>query len=685
MKFIDRNQQHAFRAVAGWIYRQRSSEAISLVLLSILLGLGSGAGIWLFKRVIDLTHAFVTNLFLPALAPYGAWTRILPLIAGGLVVGLLVRYGVRGERHHGVAGIMVSVALAGGRLPYRNLPLKAAASALSIGSGASVGPEDPSVQIGANLGSFVGQRLHLTDERTRSLVAAGAAGGIAAAFNAPIAAVFFALEIILGELRGASLSVVVLTSVISAVFTQAVSGQQPAFRVPAYSFGSAWELPIYLLLGLLAGMVAALYIRGLYAARDVFARLALPAWVKPALAGAVVGATGIFFPQVLGVGYETIAEILASPNLSIGLLLILLFAKLVLTPMSIGGGFQGGVFAPSLFLGAALGGAFGAFIQNLLPGLNIVPGAFAMVGMAAVLAGAVHAPLTAILLLFEMTNDYRIILPVMFAVIISLLVSQRLVQESVYTLSLVRHGIRLERGRDVEVLEGMTVGEVMSQCKHVLAAHETLSEALELFARTHSHGFPVVSDTGELIGVLSIQDLESAQAGGSDLGARCVGDICSRKLIVAFPDEALSQALLRMSLTDVGRLPVVDRANPRRIVGLLRRSDVIRAYDQALKRHLERRHRLNQVRLSTLAHLPVEEARVEAGSSAAGSVIGAVPWPNEVIIASIRRGGKAIVPHGSTVLHPGDYIVYVAENGAASNRVRDLCRPGQPIDREEMQ
>ncbi|MFN8457827.1 MAG: chloride channel protein, partial [Anaerolineae bacterium] len=413
------------------------------------------------------------------LSPLGWWVTVFSPILGGLIAGWLLHLFVGAERHHGVAGIIEAVALAGGRLRYWRIPVKTVAAAISIGSGAAVGPEDPSVQIGANLGSMFGQWFRLSDERVRALVAAGAAAGVSAAFNAPIAAVFFALEIILGEISGYALGVVVLAAVVSAVFTQAVSGPQPAFHVPAYAFHSAWELPLYAGLGLLAGPIAALYIRLLYLAQDIFHGWSLPDWLKPAIAGIMVGLAGLALPQALGIGYETIENILAGSMLGLGLLIALLFAKLILTPVSIGGGFPGGVFAPSLFLGATLGAAYGAICERLFPAMGITAPAFAMVGMAAMLAATVHAPLTAILLLFEMTNDYHIILPLMFAVVVSLLFSQRLQRDSVYTLGLARKGVRIERGRDVEVLDALRVDEVMQTNFTTLLATDTLQTAAD--------------------------------------------------------------------------------------------------------------------------------------------------------------------------------------------------------------
>ena len=324
---------------------------------------------------------------------------------------------------------------------------------------------------------MLGQVFHMSDERVRMLVAAGAASAIAAAFNAPIAGVFFALEIVLGEISSSALGLILVASVTSAVLTQALSGNSPAFSIPAYAFNSLWELPLYLVLGLLAGPVSALYVNLVYQAQDFFEGWKLPRPLKTAFAGLAVGLVGIFLPQVLGVGYGAIGDVLNKNNLGLWLLLALLVAKLILTPVSLGGGFMGGVFAPALFIGATLGGAFGLVVSSIFPALGTNPSAFALVGMAAVLAGSVHAPLTAVILLFEMTNDYRIILPLMFAVAVSLVISQRIQRDSVYAMGLARHGIRLDRGRDVEVMGAISVGDAMHTGGATLLETMSLSDA----------------------------------------------------------------------------------------------------------------------------------------------------------------------------------------------------------------
>jgi chloride channel protein, CIC family len=655
------------------IERLPLSESVVLGGAAIGVGLASGISVWIFKRLIDLAHLLAVGGLGMELGRLAWWLVALVPVVGGLAVGLLAHFFIGEERHHGVAGIMEAAALAGGRLRYQRTPIKALAAAVSIGFGASVGPEDPSVQIGAGLGSLVGQRARLSDERVRALVAAGAAGGIAAAFNAPIAGVFFALEIILGEISGSALGLVLLAAVISAVFTQAVSGTQPAFHIPAYPFRSAAELPLYLGLGLLAGLLAALYVRMLYVAQDAFHAWRAPRWLKPAAAGLAVGVVGLWLPQAMGVGYEAIEQMLGGVPLALGLLLALLLAKLILTPISIGSGFPGGVFAPSLFLGAALGAAYGLLLDQWFPALQVAPAAFALVGMAAVLAGAVHAPLTAILLLFEMTNDYRIILPLMFAVFVSLAVSQWLQPDSVYALGLARKGIRLDRGRDVDVLHSLPVSEVMQTDPPVLYERDPLTTAIDTLTSTRRQGLPVLDAAGALVGIITMQDIDRALA-EPNAAAVTVGEVCSRDLLVAYSDETVSAALQRMSVRDIGRLPVVSRRAPRQLVGLLRRNEIVRAYDAALTRRAAKRHSVQSVRLDSLVPpgVQVEAFRVMANSACVNQTVSAVAWPRECVLVSLRRGRDVMIPHGDTLLQAGDNLV-VAGNTEALHLAQQLC------------
>jgi chloride channel protein, CIC family len=591
---------------------------------------------------------------------------------GGLLVGLMRHFFLTQERHHGVAGIMEAVAIAGGRLRYQRTPLKALAAAFSIGTGASVGPEDPSVQIGANIGSMIGQLSQLSTGRIRVLVATGAAAGIAAAFNAPIAGVFFAIEIILGELTTGAFGMIVLGSVISAVLTRAMVGPNPAFAIPAYAYNGPLELPFYFLLGVLAVPVSLVYVRAIYGFQDWFHKTTWPRWISPIFVGLLIGIIGLRYPQLLGDSYSAIADILFGRNLLPSLLLILLILKLLLTSLSIGAGFVGGVFAPSLFLGAALGGAFGSFIDQVVPQLQIHPSAFALVGMAAVLAGTIRAPITAIMLLFEMTNDYRIFLPLMFAVVISVFASERFFPFSVYTLSLARKGIHLRQGRDIDLLESLLVKDVMESAPGKIPDTKNLGDASQILVDLRSHGLPVVDNEGLLSGVLTIQDIETAMANDPVNAKRRVLLFCTKSMQVTYPDESVQQAVAKMIRLDIGRLPVVDRTNPQKLVGWLRRSTVMRAYDLARIRLASDQHTGGQIRLGAISGAEVIEMTIGAESAVAGKKMAEIPWPKDCVVASIQRGWNLVIPRGNTQLLQGDRLAIVVDKKDQENLRRLL-------------
>jgi CIC family chloride channel protein len=632
-----------------------------------IIGLLSAAGVLFFKQTIRWIHTLLWEDGAGLLVPHtGRWVLLLVPAVGGLVVGLIRTWWLSEERHHGVASVMEAVALAGGRLRYKETPLKVLVSAISLGSGASVGPEDPSVQIGASIGSFFGQKFHMSDQRTRVFVGAGVAAGIATAFNAPIAGVFFAVEIISGDLFISSFGMIVLSAVMAAVLTRALVGPQPAFPIPLYTYHGPMDLPFYLGLGLLAAPIALLYIQAIYWAHDFFHHLKLPKWLSPVLIGLLIGAVGLYYPQILGDSYEAVGDILNGREMVLGALVILVFLKIIFTALSLGAGFIGGVFAPSLFLGAALGGAYGLAMQHLFPTLHLVPSAFALVGMAAVLAGTVHAPVTAIMLLFEMTDDYRIVLPLMFAVTVSILVSQYFQPESVYSLGLVRDGLRLRRGRDIDVLESIKVKEVMEPRPVTIRADMPLLTVSAMFDQFHTHGLPVVDKEGRLIGIITLQDLQRALAEDPENPHRTAGDVCRKRLVVAYPEESIKEALHRMSVHEIGRLPVVDPSHPDHLLGWINRASIIRAYELALARRASLEHRGEQMRLEAITEAPVLEMTVVEDAPVAGKTVAEVPWPEGAVLVRVQRGHQLLIPHGDTLLLPNDRLTFVAEPGAVA-------------------
>lgn len=517
------------------------------------------------------------------------------------------------------------------------------------------------MQIGANIGCWWGEKWgRLSEETIPTLVAAGAASGVAAAFNAPIAGVFFAMEVILGEWSTQGITSILLASVFSSVVTQALSGAEPAFHVPAYAFQSAWELPAYLGLGVLAGLIAVAYVKLLYGFQDLFAGIRLWDGLKPALAGLGVGLIGMWLPQVFGVGYQSIEAVLNHQMRDLGLLLLLMSARLVLTPLSLGGGFKGGVFAPALFIGAMLGGAVGELLARSFSHLNIIPAAFAMVGMAAVLAAAIRAPFTAILLLFEMTRDYRIILPLMFSVGVSMWIAHRLESDSVYMKGLARAGIRIHRGRAIDVLENLTVSDVMAE-PQALKHSQNLEQAWETLLHLRLHGLPVVDEEEKLIGMLTIQDIDRIPP--EQWSTTRVSDVCTRQPILAYPDETLSVALQRMSTYDIGRLPVVSRQDPRQLIGILRRVDLVRAYNIALRRRALAHSILQEKDLEKMeSGMKLQHYTIFPGLALIGRSLAEIPWPAHCLVVMLQRDGKILIPRGQIRLEAGDRLTVLCDS-----------------------
>lgn len=617
-------------------------------------GVGGGLGAVAFRWLINsFTHIFfdVMQDWLSFMGP--TYVILVPAI-GGLLVGPMIYFFAREAKGHGVPEVMEAIALRGGRIRPVVVVVKSLASSLCIGSGGSVGREGPIVQIGSALGSTLGQTLKLSDERIRNLVACGAAAGIAATFNAPIAGVIFALEVILAEFSVRYFSTVVISSVTASVVGRIAFGNVPAFVIPQYSLVSPWELLLYVVLGILAGLVALLFVRILYWSEDLFDAWRFPEYFKPVAGGLLIGAVGFYFPQVFGVGYEPIEDALLGKML-LGTMGLLILVKILATSLTIGSGGSGGVFAPSLFIGAMLGGVFGSLAHQALPDITAEPGAYALVGMAAVFAGAAHAPITAIIILFEMTNDYRIILPLMLATVVSVLLAQRLRRESIYTLKLARRGVRLEHGRDIDVMQGVLVGEAMTTEVDTVYADLSLVDLDRLFHETHHHGFPVLDGNRELFGVVTVQDLERAKERGPIVGLS-VRDIATRQVLVAHPDEPVWAALKRLGTRDVGRLPVVDRQNPKQLVGAIRRHDIVRAYKVGIGRKLEMQAKAEHLRLGRLTGTEFVNVAVLPQSPAAHRAVRELNLPEDCLLVSIFRDSKVLIPHGTTRLLPGDRL-----------------------------
>lgn len=658
--------------------RPQVSEEVTLLVTSSVVGVGAGLGAialrWLISFFTRLSFSDLGGLLAPVL---GRFHVILLPALGGLLVGPIVYFFAQEAKGHGVPEIMAAVALKGGRIRPRVALAKSVASGITIGSGGSAGAEGPIAQIGAAVGSTVGQLLKMSDERVANLAACGAAGGIAATFNAPIAGALFALELILGEFSAAYFGTVVISSVVASVVANSVLGSGPILKVPAYSLVSPFELLLYLLLGLVAAPASLVFVRLLYFLEDKFDDAKMPPYLKPALGGLGVGLIGLVLPASLGAGYGTMEQALAS-KLSLLLMVALLVGKIVATSLCLGSGGSGGIFAPSLYMGAMLGGTFGTLAHLLFPSLTAAPGAYAIVGMSAFFAGAARAPITSIIILFEMTGDYRIILPLMLATVVSTTLSQHLQRESIYTLKLARRGIRLRQGRDVDILQGITVAEVMTRNTDAARSDWPLARLEREFARTRHHGLPVLDEQRQLVGIVTLQDLERARA-AEHPEQLTVADLATKDLVVAYPDEPVALPLRRMGARDLGRLPVVERANPRQLLGLLRRQDIIKAYDQALFSRRLVTSTADKLRLVQLPRTQLAEVEVAEGSPAAGNTVAKMGLPRDCVLVWIQHEGQTIMPHGDVVLHAGDQVAAMVRTEQVE-RFLALFRDARPAE-----
>lgn len=578
--------------LSSLLVKLKISDYPFVVVLSVLVGIGGGFGAIIFRKLI----AYFGHLFFDqgqTLLRVDAHHFLLPLIpaAGGLLVGLLIYHFAREVKGDGVPEVMEACVRRGGFIRPRVATAKVLASSICIGSGGSVGREGPIVQIGSALGSTLGQLFKLKEERTKLLVACGAAAGIAATFNAPIAGVFFALEIILGDFRVRTFAPVVLSSVTASITGRAFLGNYPAFIVPKYNLINGWEIPLYLLLGLGAGLIALLFILSLYRSEDLFRKIRIPEYLKPVLGGLLIGIIAIFFPHILGVGYgksplifgQSFAPIDGALNELLGfkLLIILVLLKILATSLTLGSGGSGGIFSPSLLLGALFGGAFGSLAHRFFPTITATSGAYALVGMGAVVAAAAHAPITAILIIFELTDNYLIILPLMAACTVSTLLVRYLKRDSIYTEKLTRKGISIRLGREVSIMERIKVKDVMDLEVVTVREDMTLNELIKFIPTTPYSDFPVVNTKGELVGAISYQDIRMALA-PKERKEMTVGDITSRRILTTTPDETLNDIISKFSRHSLEHLCVVDKRNKKRLLGVVNHHDIMHIYNREL-------------------------------------------------------------------------------------------------------
>ena len=548
------------------------NQSTFLLLAAIVVGIGGGYGAVVFRYVIQEETRLAFVYFAPALHALGRAQVVPVLVVGGVITALIISRFAAEAKGHGVPEVMAAIAMRGGIIRPRIIGVKAIASATCIGFGGSCGREGPIVQIGATIGSALGQIVRAPTPIMRTLVACGAAAGVSATFNAPIGGVFFASEVILGEFAPRSFAVIVVSSVVAAVIGRAHFGNHPSFTASAFYLFSPAELGLYAVLGVLAAFWAAAFVRLLYFAEDVFEKWQVSPILRAAAGFGAVGIIGMWYPQVFGVGYNVMDAILAS-HVPASHSLVLAILKPVATSLTLGSGGSGGVFAPSLYTGAMLGNTFGSVVHGLFPSWTAGAAAYGLVGMAAVFAAAAEAPITAIMIVFEMSNDYTIILPLMVTTVIATLLGRRLLGYTIYEMKLVRRGIDWARARKPRPLTHLRVGTIQRQPLVVATADQPIREVAERLHDSPEFVIPVVEEN-RFAGMIMASDLAASILKDPYMRA---GDLARDASSTLVRDDTVEQAAISMADPRTPLLPVIDR-DSHALVGIVTRKDVLDAY-----------------------------------------------------------------------------------------------------------
>jgi len=619
--------------------------------IAALVGVGVGVGAAALVALVEWLQEFL----LPFAIHEGRAWIFLTVPTGFLFAWLLAKRLAPEVGGDGVPQSVAALEVQGGRMRARVIPLKILATAATIGGGGSAGREGPIVQIGAAIGSVISNRFNLGEDQVRSLVAAGAGAGIGATFNAPIAGMLFALEVILSSFAARHMSAIVIASVTAAVTTQSLVGEELAIRADVYQLGDARELLLYAGLAIAVVAVGILFLRlvgGLE--RLIKPRVASLGLLRSVTAGLLVAGLVFVEPDVFGTGQAVTNRLLGGEVSEVWWVLILLaLAKVAATAITLTSGASGGAFMPSLFTGAAVGTGFALLVEPVWGVSTLDSGAFAVVGMAAMFAVVGRAPLTAILLVFEVTGarDYQLILPLMLTATLATFLAERFHPDSVYSMALKSMGISVRRTGEVDVLDTIDVGAVMTRPAVIAGPNDQLGDVEQRLNAAHSHGAPVL-DEGRLVGVITISDI--SRAGRVSSGR--VGEAMTPRPATVTPTTRVSRALERMAALGVGRLPVVAEDDPDQMVGMFRREDAVRAYHVALTAATD--VELHRARLAqrTGAGAGYYDFRVPPGSIADGRAIREVSWPEGSTLVSIRRERDVMVPSGATILHRGDLV-----------------------------
>jgi len=558
---------------------------VALIALAFAVGGGVGGAVILFRETIALVQFATFGTESERLFAYIdllPWWQVIgvPTI-GGIVVGLLVKYLMPANRPEGVADVIEAGALRGGRMSGLIGVKAALINALSIGFGASVGREGPAVHFGAALGGWLAGSLNLNRSVSRTLLGCGAAAAVAASFNAPIAGALFASEVVIGHYALSAFAPVVIASVTATAISRSYFGDFPAFVIHEHVIQSLWEFPAFIIFGVVAGLVAMGFMKSIMLSSSLADKLAVPSFLKPAIGGAIIGCVAIWFPQVLGIGYGT-TEAAVMVSFSLGLLVSICIAKIIATSISIGFGFGGGVFSPALVIGAMLGGAYGTVFTGLFPELSTGIGAYTILGMGALAAAVLGAPISTALVIFEMTNDYALTLALMVVVVISSLITRQFHGGSFFSWQLEQRGLDLREGMEVALLRSLRLQSMLSYTEKQVPLGVRLPDIRIMLQKSDAGELFVVNEFGVLFGTITLADM-SEFAFDTELDYLITAsDVAKRNPPVLAVDEGLERALTLMRETGEDYLPVVENHETMKFLGCVRQGQLMSAYNRAL-------------------------------------------------------------------------------------------------------
>ena len=645
-------------------------EPVLIILLAVLVGVVGGVGAVVFRLLIQAAQIAFRWLAGGSFHMPHFTVAVMPVL-GLLAVGVISTYFAREVKGHGVPQILEALALRGGRIRPRVGFFGILAPALTIGSGGSVGREGPIALIGAAFGSSLGQWFKLPDRYTMLLVGCGAAAGIGATFNAPIAGALFAMEVVLGSYAMGTLVPCFVASVTGVSIFNLILGDHLALAVPSAAFHTPISLVLMGLLGILAGLFGIAYTRGLTYFEDLFDGWHMAFWQRAVIGGLFVGLLGLAVPQVLGVGYSTMNAV-AEGSIVGGMVLVLLIAKYFATLVTIGAGGSGGVFAPSLYLGLMLGTAYGTVVHGLAPDTFAGAAVFGVAGMGAVFAATAQAPLTAAVIVLEMTGDYRLAMGTVLACALSYFLYGSMQRDTMYTVRLSRRGIRILRGSEVRPLQSMLVKTAMRPLEARVLTTDTLHSAQLKMAELHADALVVEDEHGEYSGVLEAPTVLAA-TGTEGLDAP-IGSASLNRVPPVAPATNLDEAMQRFALYDTDILPV---AQSQKLTGFLTRRDVLQAYQTHTTLSLETDRKVALLQQETGSTGAFQSFAISPGSPIIGMAIRDLRLPQNTLIVAVERGASVVVPRGDTTFLEDDRVVVYANPPAGIDEVRRLFSHSQ--------